>query len=97
MNKDELLPLLEDKIKLKSYICQALKLECERYTILEVGDIIKEDISLKIREFIITIEDEVKIHHLKVPAGNKKYIRLELDFANIYNKNIFISEIDLKR
>ena len=28
---------------------------------------------------------------------DKKYIRLELDFANIYYKNIFISEIDLKR
>jgi len=55
MNKGELLPLLEDKIKLKSYICQALKLECERYIILEVGDIIKEDIALKPTEFVIII------------------------------------------
>lgn len=86
MNKGELLSLLEDKVKLKTYICQALKLEIECYEILEIGDIIKEDISLKNREFIITIEDEVKIHHDKVLAGDKKYIRLEKKIIQIQSE-----------
>lgn len=92
MNKGELLPLLEDKIKLKSYICQALKLECERYTILEVGDIIKEDITLKPTEFVITIEDDIEIHHNKVLASDTKYIRLE---KNIQVKSNVQSEKNL--